>query len=209
MTARKQGRTDKRRSRQKESRPGFPDTLERIAARDKTALLELYARLAPGLLAITFQITSDPEDAASAVEETFVRLWREASRFPREAASVNPWLVLTARRMALQKRLGKHAAQRGSNLAHDLVGESYAWLPSQDEFTRLEQRRELLRKTLRQLPTHQHEALMLAVWEGLGEEAIAQRLGEPLARVQAALRAGMRFIRHRMRVVLGTWSAHI
>ena len=207
--ARQPGRTDRRRSRQKESRPGVPDTLGRIAARDKSALLQLYARLAPGLLAITSQITSDPVDAASAVEETFVRLWREAARFPHETASAVPWLALTARRIALQKRWGRHTAQGGSNLAHDLAGESYAWLPSQDEFTRLEQRRELLMKILRQLPKHQHEALMLGVWEGLGEEAIAQRLGEPLAKVQSALRAGMRFIRHRMRVVLGTWSAHI
>ena len=209
MTARKQGRKDKRRPRQNESRLGLSDTLERIAVRDKTALLELYASLAPGLLAITSQITPDPEDAASAVEDTFVRLWREAPRFPRATASVVPWLVLTARRIALQKRLGRHTAQSGSNPAHDLLGESYAWLPSQDEFTRVEQRGELLRKTLRQLPKHQHEALMLVVWEGLGEEAIAQRLCEPLAKVQSALRAGMRFIRHRMRVVLGTWSAHI
>jgi RNA polymerase sigma-70 factor (ECF subfamily) len=208
MKARKQGRTGKHR-RQDESVAGFPATLARIAARDKSALLELYVRLAPGLLAITSQITPDPEGGTSAVEETFVRLWREAPRFPRETASVVPWLVLTARRMALQKRLGRHAAQRGLSPANQWGGGSYAWLPSQDEFTRLEQRRELLRRTVRQLPKQQHEALMLAVWEGLGEEAIAQRLGEPLARVQSSLRAGMRFIRHRMRVVLGTWSAQI
>ncbi|MBI4165102.1 MAG: RNA polymerase sigma factor [Acidobacteria bacterium] len=209
MTPRKQSRPSGPRSRQEKGPSAFPGTFARIAARDKTALLELYARLAPWMLAMTLEITSDRQDAASAVEETFVRLWLEAPRLPNKGFSVIPWLVLTARRVALQRRWDRSGTQKGSSFAPGPLSDSFAWLPTQAEFDRLEQRRELLRRILRQLPKHQHEALMLAVWDGLGEEAIAQRLGEPLARVQSGLRAGMRFIRHRMRVVLGTWSALI
>jgi len=82
-------------------------------------------------------------------------------------------------------------------------------LPSHDAIDQLESRSELLRKTLRQLPKHQQDALTLAVWEGLSVQSIAERLGEPLAKVESSLRAGMRFIRHRMSVVLGKWSAPI
>jgi RNA polymerase sigma-70 factor, ECF subfamily len=197
------------RSRSTVTRDSMPVILERLAARDKTALLELYARMAPVLLGITSRITSNPHDAAWAAEEALVHLWRDAARFPRDSASVTVWLALNARRYALQKRGRVLAVQQGSTPEHDPMIESYSWLPRQDAMDQLEARRELLGKALRQLPKHQQDALTLAVWEGLSVQSIAERLGEPLAKVESSLRAGMRFIRHRMSVVLGKWSAPI
>ena len=209
MTARPgKGRAGAR-SRAKDTHVQYQDILERLATRDKTALLELYGRMAPGLLGITSRIASDPRDAAWAVEEAFVHLWREAAHFPRDAASVPAWLVLNVRRYALQKRRSVRAPQQGLIPVRESIIEGYSWLPSQDAIDQLESRRELLSKTLRQLPKHQQDALTLAVWEGLSVQSIAERLGEPLAKVESSLRAGMRFIRHRMSVVLGKWSAPI
>jgi RNA polymerase sigma-70 factor (ECF subfamily) len=138
-----------------------------------------------------------------------VHLWREAARFPRDSASVTVWLALRVRRYALQKRERARELQTDSTLSRQTMIESFSWLPSQESVDQLESRRELLRKTLRQLPKHQQDALTLAVWEGLSVQSIAERLGEPLAKVESSLRAGMRFIRHRMSVVLGKWSAPI
>jgi RNA polymerase sigma-70 factor (ECF subfamily) len=209
MTARPGKGREGARSRAKDTHVQYQDILERLAARDKRALLELHARMAPGLLGITSRIASDPRDAAWAVEEAFVHLWREAAHFPRDAASVPAWLVLNVRRYALQKRGSVRGLPQGSTPARESIFESYSWLPSHDAIDQLESRSELLRKTLRQLPKHQQDALTLAVWEGLSVQSIAERLGEPLAKVQSSLRAGMRFIRHRMSVVLGKWSAPI
>jgi len=197
------------RSRAKDTRTPYPIILERVAARDKAALLELYTRLAPGLMGITTRIVSDPHDAAWAVEEAFVHLWRDAAHYPHESASVAAWMALNARRYALMKRERACELQKDSTLTPQTMIESFAWLPSQDSVDQLESRRELLRKPLRQLPKHQQDALTLAVWEGLSVQSIAERLGEPLAKVESSLRAGMRFIRHRMSVVLGKWSAPI
>jgi len=209
MTARPGKGRDGARSRAKDTHVQYQDILERLAARDKRALLELHARMAPGLLGITSRIASDPRDAAWAVEEAFVHLWREAAHFPRDAASVPAWLVLNVRRYALQKRRSVRAPQQGLIPVRESIIEGYSWLPSHDAIDQLESRSELLRKTLRQLPKHQQDALTLAVWEGLSVQSIAERLGEPLAKVESSLRAGMRFIRHRMSVVLGKWSAPI
>ena len=109
----------------------------------------------------------------------------------------------------MQKLQAGRAKQTLSVSASDPIGRSFSWLPSELDINRMEERRELLKKTLRQLPKQQHETLMLAVWEGLDGEAIALKLGEPNAKVQSSLRAGMRFVRHRMRVILGKWSAPI
>lgn len=208
MTARARKAKARAQSRVKDAQVASRAILERMAARDKKAVLELYAGLAPMMLGITSQIAADSRDAVRAVEESFVRFWREAARFPRDGASVAVWLALEARRIALEQRGGAHT--RDSSAAADgRSPETYSWLPSQETVAQLESRRELLKKTLRQLPKHQQDALALAVWEGLSEQAVAEKLGEPLAKVQSSLRAGMRFIRHRMSVVLGKWSAPI
>lgn len=182
--------------------------LARVAEHDSSALGKLYTRFAPGLLGMALNILPDRASAAEVVEETFVRLWNVARRFPRDGASVAAWLALTARRLAVDMR---RARQRLPALPRTNANEisEYAWLPGPEEVARIEERRELLRKVLNQLPKAQRMVLELVVLEGCTEEEIAAKLGEPLGRVQSGLRAGMRFLRHRLRAVLGTWSANI
>jgi RNA polymerase sigma-70 factor (ECF subfamily) len=182
--------------------------LARVAGRDSGALGELYTRLAPGLLGMALRILSDRAAATEVLEKTFVRLWHEAHRFPRDGASAAAWLALTARRLAVDARRARQGLPALPGAHVNAVGE-YAWVPQPAEVARIEERRELLKKVLSQLPKAQRAVLELAVFEGFTEEEIAAKLGEPLARVQSSLRAGMRFLRHRLRAVLGTWSANI
>jgi len=90
-----------------------------------------------------------------------------------------------------------------------VVDSSLSWLPRPEVVARLEERRELLKKVPNQLPKPQREALELAVLGGFTEEEIAVKLGEPLGRVRSGVRAGMRFLRHRLRAISGTWAANI
>jgi RNA polymerase sigma-70 factor (ECF subfamily) len=180
----------------------------RVAEHDPGALGKLYMRLAPGLMGIALKILSDRAAAADIIEEAFLILWNAARRFPRDGASVAGWLALTTRRLAVDARRARQKLPALAGANSSPVGE-YAWLPRPEEIARMEERCELLRKVLNQLPKAQRVALELAVLEGYTEEEIAARLGEPLGRVKSGLRAGMRFLRHRLCAVLGTWSANI
>jgi RNA polymerase sigma-70 factor (ECF subfamily) len=182
--------------------------LARVAERESGALGELYTRLAPGLLAMTLKILPDRPSAIDIIEKTFVRFWHEAGRFPHEGASAAAWLTLTARRLAVEARRARQKLPPLPAAHADPVVE-FTWLPRPEEVARLEQRRDLLKKVLNQLPKAQRAVLEMVVVEGYTEEEIAAKLGEPLGRVQSGLRAGMRFLRHRLRAVLGTWSANI
>jgi RNA polymerase sigma-70 factor (ECF subfamily) len=189
--------------------PTNESLLARIAKHDEAALLELYSRLAPMLLGLFSRVAPDSRQATAVVEEAFVRLWREAPRFPYEDASIAAWLTVMVRRAAInQRRLHGRRIAPGDSLP-TVLARSYAWLPRPEEVARIEERRELLKKAVAQLPKPQRGALELAVFAGLSEEEIAQKLDEPLGRVKSALRAGMRFVRHRLCAVLGTWSANI
>ena len=117
--------------------------------------------------------------------------------------------IITARTAAVELRRKQQKLPALPRIHTGLLDSSFAWLPSPQAIVRLEGRRELLKKVLNQLPKPQREALELAVFEGYTEEEIAAKLGEPLGKVKSGLRAGMRFLRHRLRAVTGTWAANI
>lgn len=185
------------------------ELIGRIADRQQEALGELYDHMAPGLLGMLFRILSDRDAAEEILQEVFLRLWNEARRLEQERISVSAWLVFVARHTAVgRRRAGRKlpAIVRGDP---ELYRKSLSWLPRPDEVALLEQRRELLRKVINQLPKPQRTAVELAVFDGYTQQEIAQMLVEPLGKVKAGLRAGMQFLRHRRRAVLGKWAANI
>ena len=183
--------------------------MARVAERDVEALGELYARLAPALLGMLQRILPDRGAAEEVLDNVFLRLWAEAHRYSEERASAAVWLMITARRAAIDVRRTEQKLPLLPRNQDDVVDSSLSWLPRPEVVARLEERRELLKKVLNQLPKPQREALELAVLEGFTEEEIAVKLGEPLGRVKSGVRAGMRFLRHRLRAISGTWAANI
>jgi DNA-directed RNA polymerase specialized sigma24 family protein len=83
------------------------------------------------------------------------------------------------------------------------------WLPAPKDVALLEERRALLQKVLAQLPPRQLRALEKIAFGGLTEVELAAEEGEPLARVRSELRAATRFLKHRRRAVVGSWTVTI
>ncbi|HEV2494812.1 MAG TPA: sigma-70 family RNA polymerase sigma factor [Terriglobia bacterium] len=184
----------------------------RIAERDASALGELYDALAPGLMGLLLRILGERSEAEQVLDEVFVQLWDRAPAAGSDRTSVTARLVVMARAAAVE-RLRAHRAPASAaavrNDANLLLRASSAWLPKPEEITALDERRELLKRIIRQLSGTQRQALELAVFEGYTEIELAEKLGEPLGKVRTELRASMRFLRHRVRAVLGTWSTSI
>jgi RNA polymerase sigma-70 factor, ECF subfamily len=181
--------------------------LLRIAERDEKALGELYDLLAPALLGMLMRILNDRAAAEDVLEEVFLRIWSEAKRLSRENASVGAALFLLARAKAVERlRAERHLAPLfRTGLGRKILSR----LPPSESVSRLDERHPLLYKVIHQLPKPQLGALELAVFEGLNESEIGVRLGEPAARVQSGLLAALRFLRHRLAAVMGTWAANI
>jgi RNA polymerase sigma-70 factor, ECF subfamily len=190
--------------------PSTPEQLlDSIHERDVEALGELYSRLAPGLLGMVLRILGERSAAEAVVDEVFLQLWSEARRPESTPGSIAARLVMMARTAAVRRlRLQRRLTTAPPGGPDHLRG-SLSWLPQPEEVARLDQCGELLKKLVKQLPPAQRRTLDLAVFEGYTETEIAEKLGEPLGRVKSELRAGMRFLRHRLRAILGTWSANI
>jgi RNA polymerase sigma-70 factor, ECF subfamily len=183
----------------------------RIAERDASALGELYDALAPVLMGLLLRILGERDEAEEVLDEVFLQLWDDARVAGGDHTSVTARLVVMARAAAVQRLRVRRAPASAEATRADagLLHASSAWLPKPEEIAALDERRELLKRIIRQLSGTQRQALELAVFEGYTEIELAERLGEPLGRVRTELRAAVRFLRHRVRAVLGTWSTSI
>jgi len=191
------------------NRPTAEELLARASKRDANALGALFDQFAPRLFGLLVRILSDRRVAEGVLETLFLQLWNEARRLRQEPASVAAWLAVTARALAvdrLRSQRGLPRLHRGKVVA---LEKSSSWLPPPGDISLLEDRQGLLKKVISQLPGPQRGALELVVFEGYTESELAEKLGEPLARVKTGLRAGLGFLRHRLHAVMGTWAANI
>ncbi len=180
-----------------------------VADRDERMLGELYDRYAAPLLGVIAEIVPDHKAAMEVLQEVFVGVWKDGHRIYQPGSGMLAWLMLDARARAIdrQRREMGHRPAAHAGLRHVLGAGS--WLPRPKEIFRVEQRRALLQKIAGRLPSSQNRLLELAVFKGETEAHMAKQLHQPLSRVECELRAGLRFLRHRLRAAFGTWTAGI
>ena len=90
-----------------------------------------------------------------------------------------------------------------------LAASPQLWIPRPEDIALVNARMGLLQRVFNQMPKPQRQALELVLFDAYTESEIAAKLGEPLGRVNAGLRAAFTFLRHRQHAVLGTWTADI
>lgn len=145
----------------------------------------LYRELYEPISGYVLRRVRNPEDAAEAIAETFVTLWRRLDSCPADG-EVRPWLYGVARKVLANQRRGE---RRRSALAERLVAEVErpelpAAPPSDNRIAR----------AFATLGGADREVLALLAWEGLTREELAVALGVSRAVVRLRLhRARRRF----------------
>ena len=91
------------------------ELLGRVADGEVEALEILYEELAPKLMGLLMRILSARPDAQSALQEVFVRLWKEAPCIAQSKGSLAAWLVLTSRHIALKRLRAQRAIRARPN----------------------------------------------------------------------------------------------
>ncbi|HEY6292182.1 MAG TPA: sigma factor [Terriglobia bacterium] len=190
------------------SNPATPEALVAQAAEgSREALIQIYDRFAPRLLGLVRRLLRDADESERVLEEVFVKLWREAHQVARARVSLAAWLTLVTRAQAVNRLRSR--AGPVPLVPADVLGDMLQWLPDPGAIVRLDERRALLQKVLGQLPRPQIKSLELVMFEGCNEIELADNLGEPLARTKSELRAATRFLKHRRRAVVGSWTVTI
>jgi RNA polymerase sigma-70 factor (ECF subfamily) len=170
--------------------------LARIVDRDERAVEELYARYSGPLYSLAYQVTGAERFAQDVVQEVFIALWRDASRFDPARGAVAPWLFSLARHKAIDL-VRREANVRKRTADVDL--EFHEAADDVDHETWLNFRREKVLEAIEELTPAQREALELAFFGGLTHVEVSERLGIPLGTAKTRIRSALL----RMRDLLG------
>jgi RNA polymerase sigma-70 factor, ECF subfamily len=188
--------------------PTTQELLAGVAQHHEAALAQLYDLAAPGLYGLISGIVSDGDAGKEILKEVFIRLWKDAKRIP-PGGSVMVWLELEARAKAVDWQRAKNGLKTTAHSRLQSLMKRGVWMPRPADIDQVEKRRHLLEKLVHRLPRPQSELLQLSIVKGFTETEIARQVEQPPGRIEHELRAGLRFLRHRLRAVMGTWSANI
>jgi RNA polymerase sigma-70 factor (ECF subfamily) len=77
--------------------------LDRVVARDQTALGELYDRHSRLLFGLIVRVLRDLAEAEEVLQEVFVQVWTRADTYRQEVGSPVGWLIGIARNRAIDR----------------------------------------------------------------------------------------------------------
>jgi RNA polymerase sigma-70 factor (ECF subfamily) len=157
--------------------------LQRCAARDESALVELHRLLARRIHAFAWQRLRDDDMAQTVVIDTLHEVWKSAARFRGESL-VTTWVLGIARYKSLEQ--GRQQApdaddidEHADTLAADL-DDGEATLSRWQEA-------EQVRRCMQQLTAAHRECMQLVYYEGLGLADVAQVQQVPEGTVKTRL----------------------
>lgn len=164
--------------------------IERIARGEQAALDELRNACLSRIYTVATRILGAAEDAEEIVYDVLLWVWRHPDRHEPARGCVAAWLnKLTWSRSIdlLRKR-----TRRESPLHPDPELDSYegtvknpdSWLTQFDERSRVHQ-------ALKAITPAQREMVLLAFFEGMSHQEIAERLQRPLGTVKSLIRRGL------------------
>lgn len=163
--------------------------LARIVDRDERAVEALYARYSGPLYSLAYQVTGAERFAQEVVQEVFVAVWNQASRFDPTRGSLGPWLFSLARHKAIDlvRREQNHRKRAAAEV--DMELEVAPDDVAHEAWTNV--RRERVREAIAGLNEIQRTALELAFFAGLTHVEVAEQLGIPLGTAKTRIRTAL------------------
>ena len=169
--------------------------LQRVAAGDTGAVAECVDTFGGLVWSLARRLLNCPSEAEDAVQEVFIELWKNASRFDPSIASETTFVAMIARRRLIDRQRRHARRPEGAPVAiEDLP------LSAPEEPGQLEVQDEAAKAVavLEQLKPEQRNVLRLAVCHGWPHQAIADRLGLPLGTVKTHVRRGLIKVREEL-----------
>jgi len=174
-----------------EARQELVALMTRVAAADRTALAELYRRTSAKLYGIVARIVPDEPDAAEVLQDVYVSVWRNASRYEASRASPISWLAVMARNRAIDRRRKRVPSTDPLDAAFDLAADD----PSPfDQAVAAEQRHQLSDCMAELDPAHAG-FIRAAFIGGDSYSEIAEREGAPLGTMKSWIRRALQRLR--------------
>ena len=162
-----------------------------VRSGDAQALEALYGRYGRACYGLARRILTDEQLAQDVVQEVFLAVWRDASRFDAERGGFSTWLLSMTHHKAVDS-VRREENLRKRRTSADVLDMQESDAPKVDDAVWSLVRRERVREVLKTLPQPQREALALAYFGGYTQREIAGLTATPLGTVKTRMLAGMK-----------------
>ena len=159
--------------------------IERVAARERDAFEELYARYARPVLGLALRRLRDRGRAEDSVQDVFAAVWRSAGSYDRRRGPGGAWLYTIARNAIVD------AQRRRSEPPVADPPEAVATAPAPDEEAEASWNAWRVHRALESLPGPERSVIDLAYFSGLSQAEVAAFLQIPLGTVKTRTRSGL------------------
>jgi RNA polymerase sigma-70 factor, ECF subfamily len=164
------------------------EALAAVAAGDKAAMRDLYARTSAKLFGICLRVLGSEAEAEEALQETYLAAWRKAAAFDAGRASPVTWLAIIARNKSIDRlRLRRPVAADALEAANDVADEA----PSAADTLEQAEESHRLSHCLETLEPDQSRAIRAAFLGGATYSELAGREGVPLGTMKSWIRRGL------------------
>lgn len=163
--------------------------IDRIVRGEERALAELYERFAPRAFGVARRVLRSDGDAEDVVQDTFIEIWRSATRYDPRRAAPERWILTMTRTRAIDRLRQLGARHRLKENLGTQPGDEPVVAPDAKVEAGREAKR--LRDALAKLPGEQRAVLEQAYDLGLTQSEIAEQTGTPLGTVKTRMRTAM------------------
>jgi RNA polymerase sigma-70 factor, ECF subfamily len=184
-----------------EGAPSGPDLaalLQRSARGDESAFATLYDTVSAKVYGLAVRVVRDPAQAEEVAQESFLEVWRTASRYDPDRGSPNAWILTIVHRRAVDRVRAAESATRRDAVYHDRNRPVSHDETAEAATASLEAHR--VRSALSSLTQVQREAVELAYLQGYTHTEVARMLDLPVGTAKTRIRDGLIRLRDTMGV---------
>jgi len=160
-----------------------------FSEREPAAAGELYDRFASRVYGLGIVMLGGDAAAQDLVQDTFVKLWRNASRFDPARGKLETWVLLVARSLAidsLRRRVLEARVLERTGPPREVSEE-----PGPDQLAETSDMSERARSAMATLTDGQRAALQLAYFGGKTSAEVAELEGIPLGTAKTRIRTAL------------------
>jgi len=161
------------------------ELIERVAARERGAFEELYARFSRPVLGLALRRLRDRGRAEDSVQEVFASVWRSAGSYDQARGPGGAWLYAIARNAIVDAQRRRPATTVAD--PPEVVSTS----PTPDEEAEASWNAWRVHRALEELPEQERTVIDLAYFSGLSQTEVADFLQIPLGTVKTRTRSGL------------------
>ena len=164
-----------------------------VAQGDPDAFATLYDRHCRPAYSLAYRMMGEKQAAEDLVQDAFLKVWRSATSYRADRASVRTWLLSIVHnrgvdqlRSLASRRRTREEIEASAPKSQPSEAFAQSWRNSQ---------RDRVREALETLPEEQLKILELAYFSGYTHVQIAELLDVPLGTVKGRMRLGLKKIR--------------